>query len=58
MTLARLPGATKSRNLFAIPIASDAAAQTLAAGCETKLNSTLDVERELRHDHRGDDTES
>jgi hypothetical protein len=36
---------------------SDAAAPMLAAGFETALNSTSDVDRELRDDHRGDDTE-
>ena len=43
IALARLPGATKSRGLFAIPITSDADALTLAAGCETKLNSIVEL---------------
>jgi hypothetical protein len=29
----------------------------LAAGFNSALNSTLDVDWELRHDHRGDDTQ-
>ena len=32
-------------------------AAMLADDVKTALNSTLDVDRELRHDHRGDDTQ-